>query len=161
MKKRILYAADLENGSRPAFRMAIRLASALDAAIVYIHVIETPSLLANEIVRQYLPDSVNQQHINDAIDETRRVIQQRLQCFHDEEMTAELAAQVCEPEILVVTGKADREIIRAARRLNADMIIMGDRNESAISQIFIGSTTQKVLHQSSVPVVVVPLKKTS
>ena len=39
------------------------------------------------------------------------------------------------------------------------MIVMGDRESNSISRIFLGSTAQKVIHQSQVPVLIVPLRK--
>lgn len=47
------------------------------------------------------------------------------------------------------------EIVRMAKELRVDQIAMGTRGMSAISNILLGSVAQRVLHLSSVPVLLV------
>ena len=55
----------------------------------------------------------------------------------------------------VLIGEPSKEIIRFSRGLKADLIVMGKRGLGLIDRMLIGSTTIKVLRESSVPVVAV------
>lgn len=57
-------------------------------------------------------------------------------------------------ESIVELGNAEEGIIRIAREHNCDLIIVGNRGLSKIGEIVYGSTSQKVLHLSPVPVIV-------
>ncbi len=51
-------------------------------------------------------------------------------------------------------------IVDASKQYNAGMIVMGNREVSALSRVFLGSTSHKVLQKSVVPVLIVPLVST-
>lgn len=46
-------------------------------------------------------------------------------------------------------------IVKAARELKADMIVMGSRGHTAMASVFLGSVATKVIAESTVPVTVV------
>jgi nucleotide-binding universal stress UspA family protein len=58
-------------------------------------------------------------------------------------------------ETHVVYGNAPQAIIRTARRLNCDSIVMGTRGLGAIGNVFLGSVASKVIHLSPVPVTLI------
>lgn len=49
-------------------------------------------------------------------------------------------------------GFASDEIVRAARELAVDQIVMGTRGRGAVRTLFMGSVAQRVVHDSPVPV---------
>lgn len=59
-------------------------------------------------------------------------------------------------EPVVTIGEAAREIGKAARRLSADLIVVGTHGFSGPGKLFFGSTTQRVLRQTKVPILAVP-----
>jgi nucleotide-binding universal stress UspA family protein len=59
-------------------------------------------------------------------------------------------------EFAVATGKPDVEILRAARHLDAGLIVMSSRGATGIRKLFLGSITERVLRATSVPVLVTP-----
>ncbi|GGK60218.1 universal stress protein [Amphritea balenae] len=151
----ILYASDISEGSRPAFRMAVKQALKNNARIIFLHAIEPMSA---ERVEDYLPANANRKHTAQLMANYKARIESRIQGFLESEL--EVGSQLPHPPVVkVITGKPDKVILRAAIGLRASMIVMGDRESSAISRVFLGSTAQKVIHQSSVPVLIVPLKK--
>ena len=56
----------------------------------------------------------------------------------------------------VVTGERTREILAAARRLDADLIVMARRGPGNLRRAVLGSVVEGVLRDASCPVLVVP-----
>lgn len=151
----LLYASDISEGSRPAFRMAVKQALENNARIVFLHAVEPIS----DMMDDFLPQRANRKHQTQLMDSYKERIEARIHSFLDSELEA--GRQLPHPPIVrVMTGKPDKVILRAARKLEASMIIMGDRETSTMSRMFLGSTAQKVIHHSDIPVLIVPLKKT-
>lgn len=159
--KTILYASDLGNGSRPVFRAAIEQARAHCAQIIYLHVVEPLGDAAEQVINDYLPESVNRSRLEKIFSEREEQIKTRLQQFHDEELSEEDMRVIPAPRVEVLKGKADKCILNAAKKFDVDLIVMGDRASSSLSRIFLGSTAQKVIHQSPGPVLIVPIKGTN
>jgi nucleotide-binding universal stress UspA family protein len=61
---------------------------------------------------------------------------------------------MCEPDVVV--GKPSAEILRVARERSCDLIVMSRRGGNGISRLLFGSTTQRVLRETSIPVLVTP-----
>jgi universal stress protein A len=57
-------------------------------------------------------------------------------------------------DYLVATGKPALEILRAARELKADLIVISSRGRSGLRKMFLGSTTERVLREAPVPVLI-------
>lgn len=58
-------------------------------------------------------------------------------------------------------GKAAPEILRAAAELHADLIVMSSHGRSGLSKQFFGSTTERVLRETTTPVLVTPGERPS
>lgn len=56
----------------------------------------------------------------------------------------------------VLVGEPARVIGRAARRVRADLIVVGTRGLSGVGKAFFGSTTERILRQTTVPVLAIP-----
>lgn len=69
---------------------------------------------------------------------------------------AEELAGVCTARGVLAEGHPQDELIKLAKAEKADLIVMGRRGLGPVGGIVMGSVTQRVLHQSKVPVMVVP-----
>jgi nucleotide-binding universal stress UspA family protein len=58
--------------------------------------------------------------------------------------------------IEVAEGKPSEQIVRAAERLGADVVVMSTQGVTGARTIFFGSTTEGVLKHARIPVLVVP-----
>jgi nucleotide-binding universal stress UspA family protein len=67
------------------------------------------------------------------------------------------ARWLAEPRLVVTVGTPDREILKIARKQHADLIVMGTHGLSGYQKVFFGSTTERVLRQTTVPVLAVPV----
>lgn len=61
-------------------------------------------------------------------------------------------------ELVVKEGEFDFEIIKAATSYKADLIVMGSHSQQWLEKILIGSTTEGIIQNSTIPTVVVPTK---
>lgn len=59
-------------------------------------------------------------------------------------------------EFRVAVGKPATEILRAARELDSDVIVISSHGRSGIRKTFFGSTTERVLRETTVPVLITP-----
>ena len=58
-------------------------------------------------------------------------------------------------ETIVEIGDPSEEIVRIAKEINADMIVMGVRGVSKWRKIFLGSVSEEVLEKTDIPVFIV------
>ncbi len=53
-------------------------------------------------------------------------------------------------------GEPAREILRKARRLRADLVVLGTHGLRGPARLFLGSTTERVLRQTTTPILAIP-----
>lgn len=63
------------------------------------------------------------------------------------------------PELVAVSGHPAQAIQREALRRDADLIVLGSRGLTGVAKTVFGSTTERLLRTSAVPVMVVPRLK--
>ena len=154
--KKILYATDLGGeGARNALRMAAGLAQASDAQMVVLHVIDTISSSTEGMLRNMLSDKQVADLKQRDLDAREAELKQRLEDFHAEECPGQ-PFPGGDPVRVVAAGRSDEVILEQAEKHAVDMIVMGTRTHSGIGQL-LGSTANRVIHHSKVPVVIYPL----
>jgi nucleotide-binding universal stress UspA family protein len=62
-------------------------------------------------------------------------------------------------EIVIKEGKFAKEIIETAKDLKVDLIVMGSHSRGWVEELAMGSITEKVLKQTTIPLYIVPIKK--
>ncbi|MBR9867412.1 MAG: universal stress protein [Oceanospirillales bacterium] len=155
--KKILYASDIEKGSRPAFRSAVSLCGHYHSEITYLHVIEPLSASAQNMVRTIMNDhDLNELH-DQSIANLRQKMHQRLELFYASELEENEQLSKGQVTARVEEGLPWKTILSVADEIDADVIVMGCRTHSAVGQFFLGSTANKVIHHSKRPVLIVPL----
>ena len=157
--KRILYASDLREGSRPAFRAAVSLCGHYESHITYLHVIESAGTQAEKIVREMMARDASLRAMHDScVQEVHDGIFQRVQAFCDTELDDDERLKPEQLDARVTEGEPWREILKAADDIHASVIVMGPRHDHSLGKVLIGSTAGKVIEHSQRPVLVVPLK---
>lgn len=61
-------------------------------------------------------------------------------------------------QTLVMEGDITDSILKTANEISADVIVMGFQNRKTLNSISSESVTEKVLHQSSKPLLIIPTK---
>ena len=137
----ILCPVDFSEHSRNALRYAAWLAARSRGRLVAIF-IEDPMLAAAAAFS--LDDKT-------LLDEGRAQLQRLVQ---KAAIAHELAGKATTIEVTV--GKPHEEILLAAERFKCDLIVMGSHGLTGVSRVMFGSTTHRVLRESSLPVLATP-----
>ena len=139
--RNVLFATDFSTGAREAAGHAAALASAEGATLHLLHVIEEFSYW----------ESFNLKHFpsQDVLEELERNARIALE---DLAKDAELGPGV---QTYVREGKPFVEIIRAARELEADVLVVGSHGQSGLSETLFGSTAERVVRKAPCAVLVV------
>jgi nucleotide-binding universal stress UspA family protein len=61
---------------------------------------------------------------------------------------------------MVKEGDFADSILETAKEVNADIIVIGTHSQKWLENIVMGSVTEKVLHHTSIPLFIIPTKKT-
>lgn len=141
--RRILYASDFSRASGRAFTTALALAKTTQARLTILNVIVPLTPLVPE---QYI-DSATLERL-DA--QTRHWSQRRLNKLAEKAKRADTRATM-----LLREGAAAEQIVRAARSLRADLIVVGTHGRRGFSKFFLGSVAERVVSTASCPVVTV------
>ncbi len=155
--KNILYATDMTPNSEYAFKHAVVIARESKAKIHLLHVV--PEIDAG--FRSYVSavmgagnlESFESQHEEQA----RLDMQKRLEDFAHKELEDHPEDLKNVAGIEVIHGHAATQILRAAGRHEADVIVMGTHGKGALEHTFLGSVAEQVLHKSKKPVFVIPI----
>jgi nucleotide-binding universal stress UspA family protein len=62
-------------------------------------------------------------------------------------------------QIQVLEGDLPETILKCAKELHADIIVMGSHSRRWLEEVLLGSATEKVLHHTTKPLFIVPTKK--
>jgi nucleotide-binding universal stress UspA family protein len=143
--RRIVFASDFSEASRPALASAIELARALKAEILLTHAV-VPIVPADGMYAAYVDWGTLEKA-------TREAAQMQID---------RLAARVRQRGIRVSTsltlGNAADEIVRIAKARKAGLIVMGTHGRSGLSRFVMGSVAMRVMSTASCPVVTVRAK---
>jgi universal stress protein A len=140
--RRILVPTDFSDAAGEAVQAAVVLARAFDAGIELVHVTATVALLPPPM--DVVPFSVLMPELSQ---------RERLT---EEAQRVQAAGIPCDTNSR--EGSPHLEIIKRAQELGADMIVMGTHGHGGLAHAVLGSVTERVLHKSRCPVLVVPLR---
>ncbi len=143
---RIVYATDLSPASLAAFPHAVRLALTFGAELTILHVLPTPAgvvLPEGGYVPQAVWDDLYAGLRAHASSELGHLCKRAV----DEGARATTA--------IVEGGIAHEEIVRAARDLKADMLVLGTHGRTGVTKLFLGSVAARVVATASCPVLTV------
>lgn len=157
--KNVLYASDMGNGSRPAFRTALSLCSDEDSEITFLSVIEPLSSTAQSYVATVISDEKLKELHDNGLATLKSNIAKRIQGFFDDEMADQSLLEPNKIKVKIEEGVIWQTILDVADKIEADIIVMGCRTHTTLGQKLLGSTANKVMYHSHRPVLIVPLGK--
>ena len=151
----ILYTTSLGKHTRPVFRHAVKLATALNAKIVILHVVEPIGEMGSALIKNYLSDDLVKKMHDEGINQIHQEMHTRIEKFCAEELNNLPQADQLNVEYVVVEGNHTDSILNEAKKRSVQMIIMGAENSFGRHS----HTAQQVARNASVPVLSVPTGK--
>jgi nucleotide-binding universal stress UspA family protein len=138
--RHILVPVDLEGPPQEALEVAVDLALTFDARLTLIHAWEVPA--AAYAAMTYVPDDfwtaikhVATEQLKSAVESVRK--------------------RLPRAESILAKGPPAHQILAAADRTKADLIVMGTHGRRGISHVLLGSVAEKVVRLSPVPVLTI------
>ena len=132
--RRIVHPTDLSPVSQNALAWAIHLAKENQADLLLIHVLPPPTPI-------YEAESVLSPQAESAMSELKRKVRKE--------------NVIVKRLFLKGTISIDKQIVQAAKTLQADLIVMGTHGRTGISRLLTGSVASRVIARAHCPVLVV------
>ncbi len=142
--KKILVGCDFSEDSALAFQHGLSLAQEFQSELHLVHVMEPPVYMD-----MFKPSA-----------EPREELQADLQVQIKnklKKMVPKEAFNWCTPQTVLLDGPSHEELIRYAKTNEIELIVLGIRGQSLVERLFIGSTTDRVVRQTTCPVLSVCL----
>jgi nucleotide-binding universal stress UspA family protein len=137
--QKILVGCDFSADSGRAFDYGLSLAQEFQAELHLAHVIEPPvqpNLLKEET---FVPGEIQKDY--------QDLLIQKLK-----DMVPGEAANWCTPQTCIMEGQPYEELVKYADTRDIDMVVLGVRGHGLVKTLFLGSTTDRVVRNSSCPV---------
>ena len=153
--KNILYTTGLGSGTPYVFRYALSLAQKYDAKIHIIHGHEPLPAAAQSMADLYMFQEKAEDVFEKAVAEAEKSIIERLELLCSKETANDPEGRERVAGITVAKLPPKQAIMEAAKDCKADLIVMGSHRHSVLADAMLGTTTLKVLHRATIPVMVV------
>jgi len=153
--KKVLMALDYNPNTTKIAEIGFSFAKAMDAEITLLHVVENEvyytSFMTSPITGIGDFDSATfYQFMNsDGLSDAANYYLDKVKLHLNDKKI----------KTLVENGDFAEVILKTAKHLKVDLIIMGSHSQKWLEKVLIGSTTENVLNQSSIPLLIIPTKK--
>ncbi|MBM4145304.1 MAG: universal stress protein [Nitrospira sp.] len=138
MFEKIMYPTNLEEFSLPILKSLSCLKAGGLREVVLSHIIDTDALYAMR--RSGLP--VDEEQIKNSV-------QKELDSYSEY-----LEAENIKSKIRIVTGSVVSEIVKTSTEEEVSLIVAGRQKRDVLGELFVGSTTDRVIRKSKLPVLV-------
>jgi len=153
--KKVLIALDYDPTAQKVAETGFSLAKTMDAEVILLHVIADStyySTLEYSPIVGYLDFSITDiSHIlepDGLKNATKHFLNKVKNHLGDETI-----------QTIIKEGDFAETIIKAAKNLKVDIIVLGSHSRKWLENILMGSVTEKVLHHASIPLLIIPTKK--
>jgi len=144
MMKKIIIATDGSDMSKNAIKTGIDIAHHAKGCIAAVYVIDISRL-------SHLPGYAMLPGLKEKIYQLMREEGKQATQYAED-----LARRINVPcQKIVVQGNPSIEILKSAREIEADLIVIGSMGRTGFEKILLGSVAEKVVLQSSIPVLMI------
>ncbi len=153
--KKVLIALDYDPTAKKVAEAGFSIAKAMNAEVILLHVLADMTYYSTP---QYTPimgfsnfmDTDFLQIVD--IEGLKKAAENFLE---------KIKSHLGDENIKIITseGELAETILHTAKHLHADTIVMGSHSRKWLEQILMGSTTEKVLHQTNIPLLIIPIKE--
>ena len=143
--KKVLIAMDYDVTSKKVADEGYSLAQSMNAETILLHVI-------SELPVYYSESNYTHEYKVDLLGDLNKTTQVFL-----EKAKKHLGDEAV--QTVVKEGEIADTILKTAKEMNVDIIVMGSHSRKWLESIILGSQAEDVLENSRIPVLIVPIKK--
>ncbi|MFL5788991.1 MAG: universal stress protein [Flavisolibacter sp.] len=152
--KKILIALDFDSSAHKIAEIGYALAAAMKAEVILLHVTSEASYYSSF---NYSPITGFGIFSNEDLVEKDTVVElkkiainflKNIQKSFDERNTY----------LVVENGRCAENILMVSSESGVDMIVMGTHGRGGLKKMLLGSVAEEVLHHSSIPLLIIPVK---
>jgi len=155
--KKVLIALDYEPSAEIIAETGYKIATALNAEIILLHVIAEPAYYSSMEYSPIMGFSGFMDSFDAGLTHTIKDSIKNMALDFLEKSKKHLGNETIKP--LIAEGSFAESIVEAAENEQADIIVMGSHNRRGLDKLLMENVAEKVLHLSKVPVLVIPIKK--
>jgi nucleotide-binding universal stress UspA family protein len=150
--KKILIALDYNPSAERIAEIGHELAKAMKATTILLHVVSDSSYYTSF---DYSPIMGFGGFSNVVETDSNTELMNRAQLYLDKSKQ-HLSDEMI--QTVVKSGNPGETILKTATGLGADLIVMGTHSRRGVEKLLLGSVAEKVLHHTSLPVFIIPIK---
>lgn len=153
--KKVLIALDYDPTAQKIAEDGFALAKAMSAQVVLLHVVADPVYYSSAMYSPimgfggYMDTEIMQPDIVDHLKKTSNDFLEKSKKHLGDDTI----------EIMVTEGDVADAIVASAKNITANVIVMGSHSRKWLEQIVMGSVTENVLRQTSIPLFIIPTKE--
>lgn len=155
--KKILISLDYDQSAQNIADVGYALAKAMDAEVTLMHVISDPVIYSSpgHVTIVGFSDSMNTATaaVQDGSTESLKKAANQFLDKTKEHLADETI------QTIVKDGECAESILKTAKEMQAEVIVLGSHGRKWIEQKIMGSVTENVLHHSSIPLFIIPSMK--
>lgn len=147
--KKIIVTTDLSEESKKAFGPAKELARLTGASVKLLCVVEDPAQALAAYSMDFVPvpmPNLRDELVNKATDELHSLAK-----THFADVTRD-------SQIVVASTSIAHEIVDISKKSGADLVVMATHGRTGVRRLLIGSVAERVVRESSCPVLVIPVR---
>jgi nucleotide-binding universal stress UspA family protein len=144
MIKKIMIATDGSDMSKKAVKVGVDIAHHSRGSVAAVYVIDLSRL-------SHLPGYAMLPGLKEKISQLMK--EEGRQATQFAEDLASILNIPCRK--IVLQGNPSQEILKSAREMEADLIVIGSRGRTGIEKFLLGSVAEKVVLQSTIPVLMI------
>jgi nucleotide-binding universal stress UspA family protein len=153
--KNVLIALDYDQSAKKVAEAGFSLASAMGAKVTLMHVVADPVYYTNT---EYSPiTGYTGFTILDPLIEADPNGMEKATLGFLEKFKLELGDETI--ETIAQDGEASEAILKTAKKIHADIIVMGSHSRKWLENVLLGSITEKVLRHTNIPLFIIPVRK--
>ena len=157
--KTIVYATGLGGGAPHVFLYALSLARQYDAKNEIVCGMPSFRQYTHQVAEIYLGRKESEEFFQQARDKVIQDLENQVEAMCKSAIIDDPAGFQYVNSINVIEDVPDQAILQYAEKVNADMIVMGAHRSTTKKGALLGSCAFKVVHESSVPVLLVRIPK--
>ena len=153
--KKVLIALDYNPTAQKVAEEGFSLAKAMNAEVILLHIISDPVYYSSTEYSPIMGYTGNMEAVQlqlDGEDELKKASQNFL-----DKSKLHLGDESI--QTLVKQGETAESILKTAKKIHADIIVIGSHSQRWLENIVMGSVAETVLHHTSIPLFIGPTKQ--